>query len=94
MMNAAAMKTEFKNETAGYFIHPKKFLLWLIIVASVMLFAAFTSAYIVRRGEGNWLVFDLPPMFSFTTSIIVLGSITMQLAYFFAKKDELNRVKI
>ena len=40
--------------------HPKKFLLWLLIVASVMLFAAFTSAYIVKRGDGNWRIFDLP----------------------------------
>jgi cytochrome c oxidase subunit 3 len=75
-------------------INPKKFVLWLLIVGSVMLFAAFTSAYIVRRGEGNWLVFNLPSMFAVTTAIIALSSVTMQWAYMAAKKDELGQLKI
>jgi len=74
-------------------IHPVKFVLWLLIVASVMLFAAFTSAYIVRRGEGNWLIFDLPSMFIFTTIAIGVGSVFMQMAYQAAKKDELENLK-
>lgn len=73
--------------------HPKKFLLWLLIVASVMLFAAFTSAYIVRRGEGNWLLFELPSMFGYNTIVALIGSVFMQLAYVAAKKDELGRLK-
>jgi cytochrome c oxidase subunit 3 len=75
-------------------ITPKKFVLWLLIVASVMLFAGLTSAYIVRRGEGNWLSFDLPSMFAFTTGIIALSSVTMQWAFISAKKDELQHLKI
>ena len=76
-----------------YIIHPSKFVLWLMIVASVMLFAAFTSGYIVRRGEGNWLIFDLPKMFTYNTVTIVLSSITMQWAYLSAKKDNLPMLK-
>ncbi len=75
-------------------INPKKFLLWLIIVASLMLFAAFTSAYIVRRGEGNWLIFDLPEAFRINVGIILLSSVSMQLAYRAAKRDELGKLKI
>ncbi len=75
-------------------ITPKKFVLWLLIVASVMLFAGLTSAYIVRRGEGNWLSFDLPSMFAYTTGIIALSSVTMQWALISAKKDELKNLKI
>jgi cytochrome c oxidase subunit 3 len=82
------------NENEQYAIHPTKFVLWLIIVASVMLFAAFTSGYIVRRGEGNWLIFDLPNLFSYNTIIIIASSITMQWAYFMAKKDNLKLLKI
>lgn len=74
-------------------IHPTKFVTWLLIVASVMLFAAFISAYIVRRGEGNWLIFDLPQNFTYSIAIVILSSITMQWAYFAAKKDELNQTK-
>ena len=34
--------------------HPKRVLLVLLIFSIVMMFAAFTSGYIVRRDEGNW----------------------------------------
>ena len=44
-------------------MEPKKFALWLFIVTIVMLFAAFTSAYIVRQAEGYWLDFKLTSIF-------------------------------
>lgn len=75
-------------------MHPQKFALWLFLGSIVMLFAAFTSAYIVRRGEGNWLDFDLPVLFNYTSVIIILSSITMQWAYVAAKKDNLDTLKI
>jgi len=74
-------------------MHPKKFALWLFIVSIVMLFAALTSAYIVKQSDGNWLSFELPPIFAFTTIIILLSSISMHLAYLAAKKDLLERTK-
>lgn len=83
-----------EREVGRLLVDPKKMVLWLLIVASIMLFAAFTSAYIVRRGEGNWQLFDLPPMFMYTTLIIVLSSITMQWAFVSAKKDQLEKQKI
>jgi cytochrome c oxidase subunit 3 len=75
-------------------VEPKTFVLWLLIVSSIMLFAGFTSGYIVRRGEGEWVVFNLPIMFMLNTGVIVLSSIFMQWAYLSAKKDELNNTKI
>jgi len=80
------------NNTGG--VHPLKFTLWLIIISILMMFGAFTSAYIVRREEGNWLEFDLPSMFVINTVLILLSSVTMQSAYFAAKKNNLNMVKI
>ncbi|EPR65231.1 cytochrome c oxidase subunit 3 [Cyclobacterium qasimii] len=75
-------------------MHPKKFALWLFIVSVVMVFAGMTSAYIVRQGEGNWLEFDLPNIFWYTSGIIVLSSISLQWAYSSAKKDSFNNLKI
>ncbi|MEI7978432.1 MAG: cytochrome c oxidase subunit 3 [Bacteroidota bacterium] len=75
-------------------VEPKKFVLWLLLVSSVMLFAGFTSAYIVRRGEGEWVVFELPVMFMLSTGVIVLSSVFMQWAYISAKKDEILNSKI
>ncbi|MBF9253878.1 cytochrome c oxidase subunit 3 [Pontibacter sp. 172403-2] len=83
---------EDANDAAG--VHPLKFALWLIIISIIMMFAAFTSAYIVRRAEGNWLEFDLPSILALNSAIIVLSSITMQLAYFSAKKNNLGTLKM
>lgn len=68
-------------------MNPKKFLLWLGIVSIIMMFAAFTSAYLVRRAEGNWLEFGIPKIFTYSTIVLVLSSISMHLAYWASKKD-------
>ncbi|QMU27207.1 cytochrome c oxidase subunit 3 [Adhaeribacter radiodurans] len=75
-------------------IHPLKFTLWLLIMSIVMMFAAFTSAYIVRREEGNWLEFNLPGALLINSIIIVLSSVAMQWAYLAARKDNLNILKV
>ena len=75
-------------------MHPKKFALWLFIVTVVMIFAAFTSAHIVRQADGDWLIYDLPTMLWYTSAIIMLSSVFMQWAYMAAKKDKLEQVKL
>ncbi len=75
-------------------MHPKKFAMWLFMASVMMLFASLTSAYIVREAEGNWLYFELPELFYYTTFIIMISSITMQWAYFAAKKDAIHQVKL
>lgn len=67
-------------------MHPLKFALWLFIVTVVMIFAALTSAYIVRQSEGNWLIFELPNIFLYNTIVLVASSVTMHLAYLAAKR--------
>lgn len=91
------MTTDFKiveEPKRPISMHPKKFAMWLFIGSVAMLFAAFTSAYIVRQAEGNWLYFDLPNLFYVTSGIILLSSVTLQWAYWEAKKDNLDRVKL
>lgn len=75
-------------------MHPKKFALWLFIASVVMMFAALTSAYFVRQAEGNWLIFDLPSLFWVNTAIILVSSVTMHWAYWSAKRDNLETVKL
>lgn len=75
-------------------VNPRKFILWLFIVSILMLFASFTSAYLVRRAEGNWLEFTVPVVFGYSTVVLVLSSITMHLAYLAAKKDNFNALRI
>ncbi len=75
-------------------IHPLKFSLWLIIISIIMMFAAFTSAYIVRRAEGNWLEYDLPNILLINTVLIALSSVTMQLAHNAAAKNNLSMLRM
>tara|TARA_B100001758_G_scaffold158415_1_gene136539 strand:- start:113 stop:661 length:549 start_codon:yes stop_codon:yes gene_type:complete len=65
-----------------------KQLLWIGIGAIVMFFAGLTSAYIVRKAEGNWLEFILPEWFLYSTIIIVLSSVLLIVAKSHLKKDK------
>jgi cytochrome c oxidase subunit 3 len=70
--------------TPGYSrnkIHQYKFALWVGIASIIMMFGAFTSAYVVRRAAGNWFEFKLPDIFLLNTVVIILSSITLHLAY-------------
>lgn len=70
-------------------LHPHKLALYVGIASMVMLFVAWSSAYLVRKSAGNWLEFPLPPMFYVSTAVILLSSVTLQLAhYFFLKGKE------
>ena len=75
-------------------MNPKKFILWLFMVSITMLFAALTSAYTVRQGDGNWLEFGLPNILWISTGVLLLSSATMQWARFAAKKDEIGTVRL
>lgn len=75
-------------------MNPLKFALWLFIVSFVMVFASLTSAYIVKRSDGNWLEFELPQMFTTTTILLLISSITMHFSLISAKKDNLNAMKV
>lgn len=61
-------------------LHPHKFTLWIGIGSILMMFAGLTSAYIVKRNQANWVTFDLPVIFWYSTAAIVLSSITVYLA--------------
>ena len=61
-------------------LHPHKFALWVGMSSILMMFAGFTSAYIVKRSDSNWLEFSLPPVFWFSTAVIILSSVTIHLA--------------
>lgn len=93
-MNQAIDNIEIIREHKAMGMNPSKFIVWLFIVTIVMLFAALTSAYIVKQSDGNWLNYNLPGMFWITSIIIAVSSITMQLALKSAKKDRLNGLKI
>lgn len=69
-------------------------LIWIGIISIIMLFAGLTSAVIVRKGDGNWLQFELPSMFLWSSVVIILSSITLYSAYLYAKKNNSKGIKL
>src|SRR6476620_8390860 len=61
-------------------IHPHKFTLWVAIGSILMMFAGLTIAYIVKRNQANWITFDLPVAFWYSTAVIILSSLTVVFA--------------
>jgi cytochrome c oxidase subunit 3 len=74
-------------------VNPQVFTMWLFVVSIVMLFAAFTSAYLVRKAEGNWVEFEMPSLFSYSTGVLILSSISMHYSLIAAKKDQFNALR-
>lgn len=74
-------------------MNPRKFILWLFVVSIIMLFAAMTSAYLVRRAEGNWLEYTIPAVFTYSSVVLIVSSLTMHWAYLAAKKDNFGSLK-
>jgi cytochrome c oxidase subunit III len=74
-------------------IHPHKFTLWVGIGSIIMMFAALTSAYIVKKNQSSWLEFDLPRIFWYSTVVILCSSMTLHLATKAFKAREMGRYR-
>lgn len=61
-------------------IHPHKFTLWVAIASIIMMFAGLTSAYIVKGSLPGWSTIEIPILFYYSTAVIILSSITVQIA--------------
>lgn len=74
----------------------RKFLVWLFIISSFMIFAGLTSGFIVYTAGSpdRGLKTILPQAFKYSTVIIILSSITMHLAYLAAKRLQFEKQKV
>jgi cytochrome c oxidase subunit 3 len=75
-------------------IHPHRFIMWVAIGSIVMMFAGMTSAYIVKKNQGNWLAFELPVVFWYSTAVILASSLTIYLANVALKAGKLVPYKL
>ena len=74
----------------------RKFLMWLFVISSFMMFAALTSGFIVYT-EGNaerGIKVLLPKAFIYSSIIILLSSLTMHLAYLSGRKLDFSKQKL
>ncbi|GIV26541.1 MAG: cytochrome oxidase subunit III [Bacteroidia bacterium] len=72
----------------------QKNILWLGIFSIIMLFSGLVSAYIIRSQGGNWLKFQLPDIFYFSTGVILMSSLTIYFAQVSIQKDNKKRTTI
>lgn len=71
----------------------RKFLVWLFIISSFMIFAGLTSGFIVYTAGSpdRGLKTILPQAFKYSSAIIILSSITMHLAYMAGKRLQFQK---
>ena len=75
-------------------IHPQKFMMWVAMASMSMAFAGLTSGYMVREAQGNWRYYNLPPVFAYSTVVIVISSITIFLGVRAFKKREMPKYRM
>lgn len=72
----------------------KKNLVYVAIFSVIMLFAGFTSAYIVSMGDSFWLKYPLPTYFWISTLLIVLSSLFLEIAIRKGKSKNKSALRI
>ena len=89
------MMAQIQQEKDRLSLAPKKFVMWLFVFASFMIFAAFTSGFIVYAGgKGHGLNVILPDVFKISTAVIVISSVTLFLATRAAKRLEFGKQRL
>jgi len=86
------MNVELVNEQRKK-IHPHKFTLWVALGSIIMMFAGLTSAYVVKRDQPGWTTFFIPRAFWYSTAVIVISSLTIQMALKAFKDREMLRYR-
>lgn len=60
--------------------HAVQFGVWCLLAVVTMLFAAFTSSYIVRQAGTDWTPTPLPAVLWFNTALLVVSSVALEVA--------------
>ncbi|MCC6253032.1 MAG: heme-copper oxidase subunit III [Bacteroidia bacterium] len=71
-----------------------KFLLFLAIASIIMAFAGLTSAYVVTKGSKPDIYFDLPFTFYYSTAIILISSLTINMSLVAVRKNNYNQISL
>lgn len=78
----------------GNKIHPHKFTLWVAIGSILMMFAGLTSAFIVKSNLVGWRDIDVPNIFWGSTVVIVISSLTIQMALRAFRQREMRNYRL
>jgi len=62
--------------------------LWMFLATIAMLFAAFTSAYVVRRSGSDWTRINLPTVLWLNTLILSASSLALEAGAWFGRRRQ------
>ena len=84
------------NEVDRYNLQPKKFIMWLFMISSIIFFAGLTSGFIVYSGDGagKALNVPLPKTFIYSTIVIIISSFSLHWSYLQTKRLKFQNQKI
>lgn len=78
MMGNGTMTMELSQRRR---MHPHQFALYASMASILMMFVAFTSAYLVRQAAGNWQEYVIPNLFYISTGVLLMSSVMLHMAY-------------
>ena len=64
--------------------------LWMFLATVTMLFAAFASAYVVRRSGSDWLHVPLPSILWWNTLVLAASSVAVEAANWLGRRKGLH----
>jgi cytochrome c oxidase subunit 3 len=69
--------------------------LFVLLAASTMVFAAFTSAFVVRRGlSDDWASMEKPPILFVNTAVLLVSSLALDLARRALRKHDRSKFNL
>ncbi len=69
--------------------HAVKFGVWCFLATVTMLFAAFSSSYIVRQAGTDWAPTPLPAVLWFNTLLLIVSGVALEVSRYEAKRGRL-----
>ena len=69
-----------EREALAATVLPAEVGLWALLATIAMLFAGFSSAYLVRRAAPDWVPIYCPPVLWANTALLVLSSVALEVA--------------
>ncbi len=77
MMNAP---TASQPQRHVWLVEPARMAVWVFLATVTMLFAAFSSALLIRRTAADWLPVAMPAVLWLNTALLVAASLTLERA--------------
>jgi len=85
--NEGRMRPRTRAAAVGIGVPPAQLGTWIFLATVTMLFAAFCSAYVIRRAGADWTPIALPLVLWLNTGLLVASSLTLEAARAAGRRD-------